>query len=380
MRIDNHEFIAVQHIAAFHNLSPRIHAFTLPSIHADIPVASSSTSEEVDMATLLINAGIIDVQSVPDSASSAHQIMQFGIENWFRSHIAKLHVIDVEAEILPPSAVKDVIEDCGEDDYERNHRDFLGGFGMAVRGYDTFNPHIFGAKALSIELTHPGLFKAAMFAIHQAATITVPIRLPTDIYEMHQYFWEDFGCLKDANSIPKDDDVRETLEWNFGEGEAEVEQYLPSAIVTMLGGDIAIPALCKKSDRMLKREITKLSRSAKDIHAQAVAKSILKLNSAIAVAKKVDASLPTMDGLSGQTIEPGCTLLYRYDEAIYQTLNQNYENAMSGGYATNMVGMSEMPREVHALADFFMKLGKALKVLAALDDLLFLVTEPYIET
>lgn len=236
-----------------------------------------------------------------------------------------------------------------------------------------------GDSAIALESEHPGLWKTALHYIEAASRISVPIRMPETIYYLNGYLWEEWGVIKSRKDIPKDESVRELLEYNFAGDDDEIERFLPSSILKLLGDDLAIPVLNTKKQRLSQKQVKQIAKDSRDAFSAVAADLLLKLVKAVHVAKRANARMPDLSDLNCESTEPGCTLIFKHDDLIYQCINNNYQELMQDGRATHWTGLDELPTTPLELATYFNKLDLALKVLMALDDLLCHVTEPYIE-
>ncbi|MCU6502346.1 PRTRC system protein F [Rugamonas sp. A1-17] len=359
---------------------PSLQSFAIPTLHACIPRAgflppqdSTITKECADLARLLIAAGIIDTASIPEHATTVHEVLEFGLMSWFNANVGNLKALEVRVEILRPRSMQALIENATDDDYYGEFdREVTGAFGIQFNGDSGWNPYTVSEAAMSTELVAPGLFKAAMAAIKDAASISVPIRTAEFALGDFQGQWENWGEVK----LPCDDEVLETLRDRF-EDEATAQEYLPSVLLPILGGDLCLTSLVPKKDRLTLKQLTGYAKSGADLDVRAIASQVLNLRHAIKVANREQARLPNLEGLNVNPIEPGCSLIYQFDQRVFAAFDDHYKSSMSDGTADEMFGLDDLPNDPLELKSYFERLSLALAVLNEMDILISMIAKPH---
>lgn len=358
---------------------PTLQSFPIPSLHAGVPTSGyippkdpTITLECADLARRLITAGVICTTTVPEHATTVHEVLEFGLLSWLKASVGTLKVLEVRVEILRPSSMQTLIENATADDYYGGYdREVTGAFGIQFNGDCGWNPFTVSDTAISTELVAPGLFKAAMAAIKDAAKITVPIRTAEDAFADFQNAWE-----TPIDKIPEDHEVLESLMDRY-EDEATAKEYLPSVLLPILGADMCLTSLVAKRDRLTQAQLRDFAKLGADSAVRVLAKQVLKLRRAIKAANKAHARLPNLDGLNINPIEPGCTLIYEFDQRVYAVFDELYQSSMSDGTADEMFGLDDLPTDPSELRSYFERLSLALVVLNEMDILISLIAKPH---
>jgi len=373
MRTNIHELNAVVESAAYYAPpapSFALHSFVLPTFHPSVQIHGNISLDSAQLVRDLIATKIIKLESIPETASTVDEVLNLGLAAWFKVHMPVFKALIVSVEILTPASVQEAIRSATREDgeYRSYERRFNGSIGVQFNGDWGWNPFTVSDFALGIELTEPGLFKATMRVIKEAAAITVPIRTAFDALSDFQNLWEDDAV------VPDDDAVIERLIEMLDD---EANDYLPSVLIPVLGGDLCLPSLVPKKDRMSLAQIRRISKSSNDIECRDLAKQVLKLKAAIKAANKAGARLPDVDGLNIQTVEPGCTLIYQFDRRVFGVFSDQYQYGMETGYANQMIGLDEIPVVPTEITSYFNRMNLALSVLKEMDALIAMIGTPY---
>lgn len=361
-----------------------LQSFVLPKLHVDVPIRSCmeakspQSSEYSELARHLVDARVINPKQVPDDAESSKEVLQYGIQAWFDHQIGDLKILEVSVALLNPESMQSTIECCSgdpfgcsddddADDDDENEKELR--FGLQWDGDTGFNGYTLSEQAQAIERSQPGLFKAVMKLIIEAAGITVPVRTSDHFLGEFEWMWEAFNA---ESRIPSDHAAMESLMARF-EDEATAKEYLPSVILPLLGGDLCLPSLSSDKKPLSTAALRRIALGSQNRLCATLAQQALKLRSAIDAANKVGARLPTLEGLNVHTIEPGCTLLYQFDNRLYGLLDDSYQAEMSAGNADPMFGLEAIPNTSQELKEYFKKMEYAIAVLRELDNTLALV-------
>jgi PRTRC genetic system protein F len=124
-------------------------------------------------------------------------------------------------------------------------------------------------------------------------------------------------------------------------------------------------------------KLKKISQASNDAVCRSLAQQVLKLRAAVKAANKVDARLPDVSGLNVHTIEPGCSLIYQFDQRVYAVFDDQYNCAMQEGNAADIFGLDELPTKPTELKAYFERMKLALVVLNEMDHLISMIAKPH---
>lgn len=350
-------------------ISAALQTFHLPSIHKAIPkiaVLSKFEQTQSEFGLQLLDAGIINPEDIDESIATAHGVIESGLSAWFNQRMGDLNAIKISMQLLNSNVAVDFVEQ-----FEESEIHLTGGFLLKVIGESTGCRELKG-RAIALEDSHNGLFKTALNAIDSASCITVGILLPNEIFSYFSYNWEDDGL-----SIPKDEDVREVLVDRFGDT-SEVDNYLPSAIVPLFGGEnCLINCYMAKNVLLNPKQLRTFATTTPDADSAAVAIQTALLIDAIKKANDMQAEMPGLAGLYAECVERGCVLIYERDDRVFQVLDEMVECAYNNSEATDCIGFKELPNNAEELREYFAKLDMACTVLRHMDTLISMISTVY---
>lgn len=348
-------------------ISAALQSFQLPSIHVGVPRIALYSKQFQDIsvfALALFEAGIIDPNDIQDEATTAHEIIEAGLGAWLDRRTNDLKVLKFSMHLLDANSMNGFYESL-----DNNENCYVTGYGLQIMGSSS-ECRTLEKPAFKLESAKKGLFKIALDAVVRASYLSIEIIHPYEMLDNFAREWEDDGL-----AIPQDEDVRDLLIDRYGDS-AEVDEYLPSAIVSMLGGDLCLPICRPKNEKLLnQRQLRNFASRTRDGESAAVATQTALLLDAIEQAKAVNAFLPDYGNAYAMCIERCCCLMYTADDRVFEMLDEVTEQAYQCGEATECIGLAELPTNPEDLRHYFFKLDLSFNVLRHMDTLISMISE-----
>lgn len=204
---------------------------TLPSVTDSVPVrALVQRGGDVDLAALALahfESGVLRPRDVKTALCAGDALAQ-GITAWIRRHRSRCQRLNFGFELLDHGAVCAEVQQFGWE----NCLDAPAYLGIVMPQESVF---VIGDKADVLRATFPGLLCTAMALVREASSRTVHVRAPDDYLEMFgRWHWE-------YETSASDEDVREGLAERYGDGDSDVERYLPSVVRAEMAPDEFLP-------------------------------------------------------------------------------------------------------------------------------------------
>jgi len=352
-------------------------AFCLPKISPAVPsrqVTDTHLDLSAEIARRMIDAGVININTLPDDICTVHEVVQVGVQQWVHQRIPEFNVLDLSLSLWYPDAKNSFIE-AAYSESPGDSPEPTDTFGLVFDGVEYLNGYVMEAHAKYLELHQPGLFRTAILTIMEATRRSIDIRMPEDIFWLFQHQWYS------QELIPDDKDAIEALlEVHGVEDESMIEAFLPSRVVDMLGGELCfthVKLKSKQSQAIKPRELKRIAKQSQDATVVSTAQAIIDLRFALQQAEKRDIRLPDLTSTCAETIEAGCTLMYRFNQIIIDELDAQNEHAQQAGVTTSVIGIDELPNDTESLKAYFDDLDILLRVVHKMDQLLKLITTPY---
>ncbi|MCY0852457.1 PRTRC system protein F [Cupriavidus sp. D39] len=186
--------------------------------------------KDVDLAALALaqfESGVLRPRDVK-TALCAGDALAEGITAWIRRHRPRCQRLNFGFELLDHGVVSTELQQFGWED----NLDAPVYLGIVMPQESVF---VIGDKADVLRATSPGLLCTAMALVRDASSRTVHVRTPDDYLEMFgRWHWE-------YETSATDEDVREGLAERFGEGDSDIERYLPSVVRSEMAPDEFLP-------------------------------------------------------------------------------------------------------------------------------------------
>lgn len=348
-------------------MSAVLHAFRLPSLHPDIPlnpIISISTVDDSQFVRELLRSKVIQPASIPETAATTIDVLFHGLKSWFDNRTKDLQILQFSIDILDGDKAMNFLSHTNEYDKEK----FTGNYTVSIE-CDGPVYYELESKALELEQITPGLFATALDAIETASYMTIPVMTPNMIYwEFSHCHWEETN----SGNEPSDKEARKDLLERLGECEA-LDNYLPSVVIPLFGGNLCLSDLKKKRKILSTNQLKRLSKTAL---AADISNQIISLQRAIEIAKKNNASLPDTNNLDVRPVSFGCSLIFKENDQVIESIDNLINDAYQAGDATDVVGFQELPTTYRELKRYFAKLHLAFNVVREMDKLLAMIATP----
>jgi PRTRC genetic system protein F len=176
----------------------------------------------------------------------------------------------------------------------------------------------------------------------------------------------------DYEILTDDEDARAHLKERFGDDDPDIDRYLPSVVRAALAPDEVLPKWqWIQADRPLKllsrRRLRQLARVGQDDWRGSLCGALADLD--LALARMGEASLMR----SAQWAEPAysaATIAYEHSDYVGEVLDDHFECANNGGYATYFQCFIPFADSTAAIKQQYSALHDTLKLIALLDRVL----------
>lgn len=213
---------------------------TLPTLPADIPAGGKLRHDDgpdgLETIRAQFEVGVLAARDVKKSAVSAGDAFAQAMFAWLRRRTPSCKRLNFTFALLDQVAAREQVEQFGwEDNVEAP-------LYLAIVLPEEYLFEI-GERADVMRRAHPSLLYTAMDLVSTAGSRSLFIRTPDHLAEMFsRWHW-------DYDATMSDDEAREFLEERFGEGDSDIERYLPSNVLPLLAPDDVVP----RSRRLDKR-------------------------------------------------------------------------------------------------------------------------------
>ncbi len=342
---------------------------TLPAIPEGTPGRALLTFgdevEAVDLARVQFATGVLRASDVvnPTGAGDAFAQAMFA---WLAARMPTCRRLNFSFSLLDIGAARDQLMQFGWDD-ELDAPLYLA---IHMPGDEVY--FIGEARANALRSVHPHLLYTAMSLINLAGAKSLFLRTPEVLLDLFaRWHWE-YDC-----TLANDDDAREFLKEQCGMDEDDIARYLPSAVRPELAPDEVLPSFChaypesRKLRAFGSRKLYELARShqgwIKDLCV-----ALAELNLAI----KRQGGRSAVSG--SQWAEPAyaaATIAYTQSDYVTQVLDDLYDGLNCNGDATMFQCFIPIADEPQAIRQQFKDLSGMLKIIAALDRVLTLISD-----
>lgn len=342
---------------------------TLPTVPQSIPArARLSYGDEVNLVEVVraqFGAGVLRASDVsnPSGAGDAFAQAMFA---WLGARMPRCQRLDFSFSLIDIGAAQDQLMQFGWDD----QIDAPLYLAIELPGDEIY--YIGDERANALRAAHPHLLYTAMSLINEASPKSLFLRTPEVLLDLFaRWHWEWDSTLTD------DKDAEEYLRDNCGMDETDVARYLPSVVRPELAPDDVLPGFFHRGPKSRRlhafgnRKLYELSHAhdgwIKDLCA-ALAELRLVLN------RNGERSAIS----ESQWAEPayaGATIAFKECDYVGELLDDYYQGINSGGEATLYQCFIPIAAERSAIHQQFKDLGGMLKIIAALDRVLTLISD-----
>jgi PRTRC genetic system protein F len=340
--------------------------FQLPALHPTIPLFTFVRHSEFTMAQLardLVKIGVISPARIAADTELPAHIIAEGLSHWFDCRTRKLQRLHFSFAVMSGTEAQAVNEQ-----FDGSEREFTDAPVLAVESVGQENIYCLQAGAEKIERYFPGMFRAVLDAVQAASYRTVWCRLPGELYDnLSNWFYETDWTEKISNkeALPL---LKDRLE-----DRKAIESYLPSRTRRIFGYQHW--SLGKKR-KISKQCLIRFIRKSRPSFATRIARETIRLLELTEQVKALDASLPDLCGIYGESYYSACCLFYEDDPIATQALDDIGNSLMNAGDGTEFLGLAQLPTDPFALRNYFDKLDLCLQLLRQLDRVLSLISKP----
>lgn len=336
---------------------------TLPAIPASLPTtARLSFGEEIDLKDLVLaqfRAGVLDTEHVTSPSSTGDAFAQ-AFHGWLAPRMPATKVLSFDFTLIDHQAVETEIADFGFDMQETSAL-YLG-----IRLEEETVYTVTEARAAALRELHPSLVFMTFHLIRAAASKSLHLRTPDDLLDMFARWHWDFEPLTD------DEDAREHLKERFGGDDPDINRYLPSVVRPVLAPDETLPKWqWAQKDRKLsllsRRKLRELARAAANDWRGSLCGALADLD--LALRQMGNATL-LQNAQWGEPAYSAATLAYEHTDYVGQVLDDHFECANNGGYATFFQCFIPLAAKQAAIKRQYAALHDTLKLIAVMDRVL----------
>ncbi|SDD58381.1 PRTRC system protein F [Cupriavidus sp. YR651] len=300
----------------------------------------------------------MDAEHVSNPTSAGDAFSQ-AFRGWLMPRMPKTKVLKFDFALIDHEAAQCEIAEFGLE--IENESPLYLGIRLEEENVYTIHP----ARADALRTLHPSLLFSALQLIRAAAGKSLHIRTPDDLLEMFCRWHWDYELMGD------DEAAREHMKERFGEDDPDIERYLPSVVRAELSPDDTLPKWqWSQKDRKL-RELTR--RSVRDLARQCddwrsgFCTALADLH--LALERMGNASL-IRDAQWAEPAYSAATIAYQHSDYVGELLDDHFECASNGGYATYFQCFIRFPKEVASIRKQYAILEDTLNLIALLDRVL----------
>jgi len=336
---------------------------TLPSLPPVVPAHGRlNYGDEADLKEFVIaqfRAGVLDTEAVVSPHSAGDAFAQ-GFNAWLGPRLPKTRALKFDFVLVDHASVLNELSEFGWDPREESAL-YLG-----IRLEEENVYTLTTERAEALRSLHPCLVYTLFHLIRAATGKSLYVRTPDDLLDMFaRWHW-------DCEPLTDDNEARECLAERFGEGDSDIERCLPSVVRPELAPDESLPKHAwmqkdRKLSALSRRRLRELARrSPKDWRG--------KLCGALA---DLDLALEHLGKSSllvnSQWAEPAysaATIAYADSDYVGEVLDDHYECASGGGFATYFQCFIPLASKPAAIRKQYAVLENTLELIAALDRML----------
>ena len=348
--------------------------FQLPSFGEFVPLVGVHDEYQTnfgDLGAQLLAAGILDPEAVSPDATTAKQVVEQGLREWFMKRIGPLQYMRFDVQVLDAENANGRVKDG-----QWNDSVAFNGPALAFTG-DVAEMRLVEKIALSVEAKHPGLFLAAFSELTEASYRTIELQHPERILESQASYslWGD-----DIHSIT-DEDAADALVERFGEdGEDHGEYHSPDAMLKAYGNGLCfaitrVGQARKKRRKYPDQKLKKLARDG-DLMIAEIASALLNLRKVRRRIDELGASLALAHENGSQPLYVGCILLFSGDDRETQFMDDEAQQLFECGEGTDLYAIESLPTTATELKTRFVQLDALLDLIAQMDALIPKISYP----
>lgn len=340
--------------------------FQLPSLAPTIPKAAVVRYTQSNMAKLainLVNAGVINPRDVPETVTSAADVVSHSLGAWFTTRTRNLKRLKFSVSIVSSETATEFFQYT-----DGPEREFHGEPVLVIDSPSYEEPYQMYPFASKLDGEGRKVLASALDAIGTASVYTVDVRTPHELFnEFCAWNWEG-----DWTEVPTEKEARKMVIERHGE-EGDIQSYLPSYACPVFGHD-----LFKWTKKRPWRKQKWLRRYAKTHRGKAatVARETAILLDLLAPIRESEICMPDLSDIWIRPTTFAAALVYKDDPIVWETLDNMNEIAYNAGEACEMLGIAELPATAADLKTYFNNLDTCLAVLRQMDKVMALISTP----
>ena len=339
---------------------------TLPTLPADIPAGGKLRHDEgpdgLETIQAQFEVGILAARDVKSAVSAGDALAQ-AMFAWLRRRTPSCKRLNFTFALLDQVAAREQVEQFGwEDNLEAPL--YLA---IELPCEQLFE---IGERADVMRRAHPSLLYTAMNLVSTAASRSLFIRTPDELAEMFaRWHW-------DYDARMSDEEARAFLEERFGEGDSDIERYLPTNVLPLLAPDDVVPKgrrLDKRNRvrRLRRSELASLAVRTRGLPRR-ICRELVNLQTVLARCSRYRI-LKT-----SQWAEPAysaATIAMWSGHWVGEILDDHFECLSNAGDCTTYQVLIPVASEPKAIRRQFKELACMFEIIAALDRVLTLISE-----
>jgi PRTRC genetic system protein F len=339
---------------------------TLPTLPADIPAGGKLRHDEgldgLETIQAQFEVGILAARDVKSAVSAGDAFAQ-AMFAWLRRRTPSCKRLNFTFALLDQVAAREQVEQFGwEDNLEAP-------LYLAIE-LPCEQLYEIGERADVMRRAHPSLLYTAMDLVSTAASRSLFIRTPDELAEMFaRWHW-------DYDARMSDEEGRAFLEERFGEGDSDIERYLPSNVLPLLAPDDVVPR-CRRLDkrsrvrRLRRSELASLAVRTRGLPRR-ICRELINLQTVLARCSRYRI-LQT-----SQWAEPAysaATIAMWSGHWVGEILDDHFECLSNAGDCTTYQVLIPVASQPKAIRQQFKELSCMFEIIAALDRVLTLISE-----
>ncbi len=339
---------------------------TLPTLPADIPAGVKLRYDDgpdgLETIQAQFEVGILAARDVKNAVSAGEAFAQ-AMFAWLRRRTPSCKRLNFTFALLDQVAAREQVEQFGWDD----NLEAPLYLAIELPGEQLFE---IGERADVMRRAHPSLLYTAMDLVSTAASRSLFIRTPDELAEMFaRWHW-------DYDARMSDEEARAFLEERFGEGDSDIERYLPSNVLPLLAPDDVVAKgrrLDKRNRvrRLRRSELASLAARTRGLPRR-ICRELVNLQTVLARCSRYRI-LKT-----SQWAEPAysaATIAMWSGHWVGEILDDHFECLSNAGDCTTYQVLIPVASEPKAIRRQFKELACMFEIIAALDRVLALISE-----
>jgi PRTRC genetic system protein F len=365
----NHAEMGVLHDAMPPQQFPSL--FHIPTLHASVPRTAKLLRYEtnfLEFARLLVDAGIVIADQLPDDVATPGQVVQEGLRAWFQPRIGGLQHMRFDVSVIDIATANTSFGD-GQMGWTCTQ-----GPVVTIVGSTTDLRYVEDI-ARAVEKQVPGLFLCAYTELIKASYRTIDIQSPEEVLENETAYslWDtDLGSVTNV-------EAREALQDRFGDDdEINLDDYMPKAIAEAYGNGFCFSytpegEARKKVEKFSNNKLKKLGRSGNQAVAS-IANGLLALRKAAQRVERLGARFTLPDGFEGRALYRASLLMFNDDVRCSHYRDQEGQYLWENGEGTDLHALEELPATADALKYSFQKFDALFDLIATMDALIPIIS------